>query len=269
MLDKPIFEGSRGDLIELRSLCKPPGIVNEVLRALVILLGFKPTPDNISHLLSNVNDLQAKMATYNLETVLRRTRKLKGVDIDPDKVCKASKAASSVAKWVKDLQNYQKSPIESFERSRSCVDFSLVQPEEIEEEKRRSKVRVQKKQKITRPRISKAAILELKSFKCPPDTVQRIAGAAAVMIDLPSEWTHCRKMLDIPDLAEQFDHAERYHRKRPICAGKLWQLNRLKITHIKIDEVLKVSQGARQIYNWLNFMLDRHVRRFPEVSFAK
>ena len=31
----------------------------------------------------------------------------------------------------------------------------------------------------------------------------------------------------------------RYHRKRPICAGKLWQLNRLKITHIQIDEVLK------------------------------
>lgn len=267
MLEKPIFEGTRGDLIEIRSLSAPPEIVKEVLRALVILLGFKPTADNIASLLTNVNDLQSKMATYNVETVLRRSRKLKGVEIVPEKVKKASKAAYSIAKWVSDVQNFKKSPVDSLVRSKTLVDFAPIEVEVTEIEKVRSqKVRIQKKGTITRPRISKNAIVELKSIKYPSEAIQQIAGAAAVMIDLPSEWSHCKKMLDIPDLADQFQNCERYHRKRPICPGKLWQLNRLKITHIQIDEVLKVSQGPRQIYNWLNFVLDRHARRFPATT---
>ena len=67
-------------------------------------------------MLSNVNDLQSKMATYNVETVLRRSRKLKGVEIAPEKVMNASKAAYSIAKWVSDVQNFKKSPVDSLVR---------------------------------------------------------------------------------------------------------------------------------------------------------
>ena len=62
-------------------------------------------------------------------------------------------------------------------RSKTLVDFAPIKVEEAEEEKVRSqKVRIQKKSTITRPRISKNAIVELKSIKYPSDAVQRIAG---------------------------------------------------------------------------------------------
>ena len=95
---------SKADLVELKSFAAPPHAVKLVMEAVCILMGCAPTWVQSKKLLDDTSFLHT-LKTFDKDNVspaqLRKLRKYVSMpQLHPDAVCKVSRAAHGLMKWV-------------------------------------------------------------------------------------------------------------------------------------------------------------------------
>eukprot|EP01043_Picozoa_sp_COSAG02_P067298 COSAG02_NODE_10768_length_1861_cov_20.941544_2_plen_392_part_01 len=265
---------SKAAVVELKSFAAPPHAVKLVMEAVCILLGCTPSWAESKKLLGDTSFL-GKLASFDRDGVpaarLRKLRKyVRLPELHLDAVKKVSAAAEGLMKWVLAVAAWASirtgvaielavAPIaepataapglpKQRTKNRPVAHPASQQPMAVQQHAQVATLASLEAAVQGINSLSKAAVVELKSFAAPPHAVKLVMEAVCILLGCTPSWAESKKLLGDTSFLGKLASFDR----DGVPAARLRKLRKyVRLPELHLDAVKKVSAAAEGLMKWV------------------
>ncbi len=269
---------SKAEVVELKSFAKPPQAVKLVMEAVCVLMGCAPTWAESKRLLCGASFLST-LATFDRDSVsparLRKLRKyLRMQELVPEAVKKVSTAAEGLMRWLLGMAAYASirtgveielavaplpAPVPVPAKQHAQVKRPATAGDSLPVASESGQPAVQQRTQVAAQivleeamqglrSVSKAEVVELKSFAKPPQAVKLVMEAVCVLMGCAPTWAESKRLLCGASFLSTLATFDR----DSVSPARLRKLRKyLRMQELVPEAVKKVSTAAEGLMRWL------------------